>query len=231
MLEFNKLFDTAAHRKGGADALELLLPDPRTPAELSDMGDDRFLAAMTRCVFRAGFVWRVVTNKWPGFERAFDGFSPDAVRHLSDENLEQLATDPDIIRNLTKIRAVRDNATYVADISRDHGGFGRYLASWPTPDITTLWRELKARGQRLGGNTGPFFLREVGCDTFLLTDDVVASLVSQQIVSKRPTSQRDLASVQQAFNEWQQQSNRPLSHISRILSFTVGDNLAHSSIM
>ncbi len=109
MLEFNQLFDTAAHRKGGADALELLLPAPRTPAELGDMGDDRFLAAMTRCVFRAGFVWRIVKNKWPGFERAFDGFSPDAVRHLSDENLEQLATDPDIIRNLTKIRAVRDN--------------------------------------------------------------------------------------------------------------------------
>ncbi|MEM9058015.1 MAG: DNA-3-methyladenine glycosylase I, partial [Pseudomonadota bacterium] len=69
-----------------------------------------------------------------------------------------------------------------------------------------------------------FFLREVGCDTFLLTDDVVASLVSQKIVDRRPTAKRDLERTQQAFNEWRAQSGRPLCQISRVLSFTTGDN-------
>lgn len=227
MLDFERLFETAALRKGGAEALEQLLPAPRSPEELINTGNDRYLAAMTRCVFRAGFVWRIVENKWPGFEQAFASFDPDAVQHFSDEHLEQLAADPDIIRNLTKISAVRDNASYIADTAREHGSFGRYLADWPGNNITALWIELKRGGKRLGGNSGAFFLREVGCDTFLLTDDVVASLVSQKIVSRRPTSQRDLKLVQQAFNDWQQQSGRPLSHISRILSFTVGENRTH----
>lgn len=224
MHDFKKLFATAARRKGGAEMLEQLLPTPRSRAELVSTADDRYLAAMTRCVFRAGFVWRIVENKWQGFENAFADFDPDSVRHFSDEQLEQLATDPDIVRNLTKISAVRDNAAFVASVSRERGGFGRYLADWPKKDVVALWLDLKRAGTRLGGNTGPFFLREVGCDTFLLTDDVVASLVSQNIVSRKPTSRRDLSLVQDAFNAWHEQSGRPFSHISRIISCTVGDN-------
>jgi 3-methyladenine DNA glycosylase Tag len=81
---------------------------------------------------------------------------------------------------------------------------------------------LKKQGAQLGGNSGPSFLRMVGKDTFLLTDDVVAALVAQGVVDKRPTAQRDLRAVQQAFNQWQQESGRPLCQISRLLSMTVG---------
>ncbi|MEL7450604.1 MAG: DNA-3-methyladenine glycosylase I [Pseudomonadota bacterium] len=227
MLHFDEIYATAAHRKGGTASLEKLLPKARSPRALRATGNDRYLAAMTRCVFRAGFVWRVVQDKWPGFENAFAGFDPDAVRHYSDEALEALAANPDIVRNLTKIRATRDNAAFVARIADEHGSFGAFLAASPPGDVVSLWRELKRGGARLGGNSGPFFLREVGYDTFLLTDDVVASLVSQRIVARRPTSQRDLALTQEAFNTWHAQSGRPLCQLSRILSFTTGDNVVH----
>ncbi len=61
----------------------------------------------------------------------------------------------------------------------------------------------------------------IGKDTFLLTEDVVVALKAQGIVSRRPGSQRDLRIVQQAFNEWQQESQWQLCQISRLLSLTV----------
>ena len=60
-----------------------------------------------------------------------------------------------------------------------------------------------------------------GKDTFVLSDDVVAASVAQDIVTKRPTSQRDLALVQEAFNAWQAQSGRPLCQLSMLLALTV----------
>lgn len=70
--------------------------------------------------------------------------------------------------------------------------------------------------------TGPFFLREVGKDTFLLTSDVVKALRREKVVKGNPTSKRDLAAVQQAFNAWREESDRPLCQLSRILTFSVG---------
>ena len=64
----------------------------------------------------------------------------------------------------------------------------------------------------------------MGKDTFLLTTDVVASLVEQGIVDKKPASQKALGAVQHAFDTWHAQSGRPLCQISRVLSCTVGDN-------
>ncbi|MNN94368.1 hypothetical protein D3C81_2129780 [compost metagenome] len=60
-----------------------------------------------------------------------------------------------------------------------------------------------------------------GKDTFIPTDDVVAALKAQGIVDKAPTSQRDLATVQAAFNQWQEQSGRPLCQLSMMLAWTV----------
>ncbi len=224
MYDFDRLFDRAARRKGGADALERLLPVPADTATLEGLADDRYLSAMCRSVFQSGFVWRVVDAKWGNFEAVFSHFDPGVVRMLSDEALETMMQDRGLIRHYKKLHAVRDNATFVAEVAEEHGGFGRYLAAWPADQTTALWRELGRRGSRLGGNTGPFFLRSVGKDTFLLTTDVVASLIEQDIVDKKPTSQKALGAVQRAFDTWQAQSGRPLCQISRVLSCTVGDN-------
>ena len=81
---------------------------------------------------------------------------------------------------------------------------------------------MKKRGAQLGGQSAASFLRMVGKDSFRLSPDVVAALKAQGIVDKMPTSKRDLQLAQNAFNQWQNQSGQPLSHISMLLSFTVG---------
>jgi len=202
--------------------LEQVLPSTATPKELSEITDDRYLSMMTRCIFRAGFVWRIIDYKWPGFENAFANFNPLAVAHFSDERLEQLAQDTTIVRHFTKIVAVRNNAVYVLDQQRRHGSFAAFIAAWPTEDIVGLWLELNKQGSRLGGNSGPMMLRSMGKDTFLITKDVCDALVHHGFIDKfSVNSQRDLRRVQDIFNSLCEQSGRSLSEVSRILACTV----------
>ena len=222
MTSFQSIYDIAAKNRGSEELLEAILPKHKTPEALAELTDDRYLSMMTRCVFRAGFVWRVIDNKWPGFESAFSNFNPMAVAHFSDERLEELAQDRSIVRNFTKIVSVRNNAVYVLDKQRSHGSFGAFIAEWPTNNITGLWLELKKKGCRLGGNSGPMMLRSMGKDTFLMTKDVCAALVNHGFVDKiSPTSQRDLKQVETVFGALRDQSGRSLCEISRILACTV----------
>ena len=222
MTSFQTLYDLAAINKGSSAMLEQVLPLTATSKELSKITDDRYLSMMTRCIFRAGFVWRIIDYKWPGFENAFANFNPLAVAHFSDERLEQLAQDTTIVRHFTKIVAVRNNAVYVLDQQRRHGSFAAFIADWPTEDIVGLWLELKKQGSRLGGNSGPMMLRSMGKDTFLITKDVCDALVHHGFIDKfSVNSQRDLRRVQDIFNSLCEQSGRSLSEVSRILACTV----------
>lgn len=219
---YKKLYTLAAKNRGGADELEVILPRPKTAKQLTSQDDSRYLSMMTRCVFRAGFVWRVIDNKWPGFEAAFSEFNPLAIAHFSDEKLEELAKDTRIVRNFTKIVSVRHNATYVLDRQRSHGSFAKFIADWPEDDLIGLWLELKKHGSRLGGNSGPMMLRSMGKDTFLLSKDVCDALINQGLMKKfSPTAQRDLRLVAEVFADLREQSGRSLCEISRILACTV----------
>lgn len=223
MIHFDQLLDVAIRNRGGLEALEASLPKPLSTPELVALGDDRFLSAMGRCVFRAGFSWKVIDSKWPAFERAFAGFKPIAVAHFSDDKLEQLAMDTSIVRHLGKIRATRDNAVYICDVETSHPSFAHYVADWPGEDVVGLWLEFKRRGSRLGGNTGPMVLRTVGKDTFILSNDVQAALCNHGLVAEGTnfTAKRDLLAVQEVFNRLRQESGRSLAEISRILAYTV----------
>lgn len=206
-------------------SLETLLgPEPLTEPALAAVPDDRLFSDMTRRIFRAGLKHSLVDAKWPAFEQAFFGFDPRKVQLLSDEQIEAMMQNDALIRHLGKLKAARVNALMVAELSDAHGGFGRFLAGWPVTDIVGLWALLKKQGAQLGGNSGAYFLRMVGKDTFMLTDDVVTALKAQGVVDKKPSAQRDLKQVQAAFNHWHQESGRPMCQISRVLAFSIGPN-------
>jgi len=75
MLHFDKIYERAALRKGGIKALQDLLASMEASVDLHVLSDSDVQAEMTACVFRAGFVWRVVTAKWPGVIKAFNDFN------------------------------------------------------------------------------------------------------------------------------------------------------------
>ena len=225
MSGFDEIQSRAQSRKGGARALKALLPKVATNKQLIELGDDRYLAMMTKSINQAGFSWKVIENKWPSFEEAFLGFDPRKLSYLSPEQWEAFTSDKRVVRNWQKIKALQDNVFFVQDESRRSGGFGKFIAQWPVDDQIGLMAYLKKNGSRLGGQSALWFLRRVGKDCFIPARDVVVLLRSIGLdIADNPTSKRDLTKIQAQFNEWHIETGLPYSHLSRIAACSVGDN-------
>jgi 3-methyladenine DNA glycosylase Tag len=225
MRRFETIRARAAKRKGGEAGLASLLPDVPTRTALVRLADDRVLSQMAQRIFSAGFVWRVVESKWPGFEAAFLGFEPKRLLFQPDDYWAGLAGDARIVRNPQKIAAVRHNAQFVSDVAGEHGSFGKFLGDWPAADQIGLLAVLARRGARLGARTGQYFLRFIGKDCFVTSSDVVACLRDAGLdIAENPTSKKDLARIQEQFNRWAEETGLPLTHLSRICAMSIGEN-------
>ena len=192
MQDFQRIRARAAKRKGGDAVLMSLLGPVPDNAALAGVPDDRILSIMAERVFAAGFVWRVIEQKWPGFEEAFLGFEPKRLLFQPDDYWGALASDKRIVRNGQKIKSVRDNAAFVERVSKEHGGFGKFLAEWPADDQIGLTAYLGKHGSRLGGNTGQYLLRWLEWDAFVVSPDMAAALRDAGLdIAESPTSKKD----------------------------------------
>ena len=222
---YDELYQRACERKGGEAEVEALLPSSATKQHLKTLGSDRYLAEFTRKVFQSGFVWRIVNNKWTNFEEVFWNFDIERLLMMPEDMLERKASDPGIIRNYSKVKTVLQNAVMISDTERrENCNFGEFIANWPEDDVISLWIYLKKHGSRLGGNTGPYALRTLGVDTFLMTVDVETFLRNHKIVDSGTHSLRALKATQSYFNELREESGRSLSELSRLVSLGIGKN-------
>lgn len=221
MKSFQKLYEQAAKRKGGEEALEALIPERLSSSALAKIPDDRWLSGMARGVFQAGFNWSVVENKWPDIEAAYGGFDPRAVAFQSDDDLDELVRDPRVIRQWKKLKAIRSNAGYLVDLAAEHGTAAQYFADYPSREFIGLLDDMKRRGAYLGGTTAQYFLRRMGKDSFLLSKDVLAALAREKVFDGSPASKSSRAAIQDAFNEWVADGGQSLTRVSRVLAFTV----------
>jgi 3-methyladenine DNA glycosylase Tag len=221
VIPFEAVEERARERVGGMQALAQRLPLPKSADQLREVGDDRYLSLMSLRIFRAGLKHSLVDAKWPAFEDAFAGFEPARVVAMPDEELEALLNDRRLIRHWGKLKSVRANAAAIVKLARDAGGMGAYLAGWPRDDVVGLWDDLGKRFAQLGGNSGPYFLRMAGKDTFLLTEAVVKALNHWDAFAGAPKSKAERRLVQQVFNAWHQATSRPLCQLSMILAASV----------
>lgn len=65
MKSFDEIWQRTLDRKGSIEAIESRLPTVKTEEELEAIPDHRWLAEMTRSVFRAGFSWKVIDAPAP----------------------------------------------------------------------------------------------------------------------------------------------------------------------
>jgi 3-methyladenine DNA glycosylase Tag len=221
VIPFEAVEERARERAGGMQALTERLPVPKSAEQLRAVSDDRYLSLMSLRIFRAGLKHSLVDGKWPAFEEVFFGFEPARVVAMPDEDLEALLGDQRLIRHWGKLKAVRANAAAMVQLARETGGMGAYLAAWPRDNVVGLWDDLGKRFAQLGGNSGPYFLRMAGKDTFLLTDAVVKALNHWDAFAGAPKSKADRRRVQQVFNAWHQATSRPLCQLSMMLAASV----------
>ena len=110
------------------------------------LGD--YLEVMTKSVFQAGMSWDVVNTKWPGFQKAFDGFDAERVAEYTPDDIDRLAADKDIIRNVRKIEATVRNAQTMCELEGEYGSFRAYLQSHR--DFEASVKDLRDRFSFLG---------------------------------------------------------------------------------
>ncbi len=221
--KFGPILKLAAGYHGGEKSVLAQSVNAHAVRNLAKVPADRLLSVMTKCVFNAGFNWKVIEAKWDGFEAAFEGFDPGKLAFFGDEMLDRLVSDERIVRNGQKIKASLENARFVAEVESKEGGFGKFLANWPADDQTGLMDVLNKRGARLGGATGQYFLRFAGWDAWIASSHVCTALVREGVLAKpAATSKGDLARLQAAINDYHADSGLPRAQISRLLALSVG---------
>ena len=221
MRGFDEIFQIAAKRHGGAEALNAKLEPPPSVKLLREKPDAEWLSVFSKAIFSAGFNWKVVQNKWPGFEEAFHDFDVPKVAMMPPEDFDALMSDTRLIRNGTKLKAVQDNAVFLLDLAKEHGTASRFIADWPGTNYVGLLEVLKKKGSRLGGTSAQYALRFGGKDSFILSQDVTARLIAEGVIDKPATSKKAMEAVQIAFNTWADQSGRSLKEVSQTLAMSL----------
>ena len=221
MRSFDEIFDIAAARHGGREAILAAIPPVLAPEALAQIPDATFLAQFARGIFQAGISWQVVDKKWQGITAAFRDFLPARVAMIEGDALDDLLMNPDVIRSGAKITGIRDTAVWMTQVAVEHGSFAARVAQWPVSDHAGLLSWMAKEGARLGGNTGAYALRALGREGFLLSADVTERLIIEGVIDAPATSTRALKAVQQAFNHWQAESGLTLTAISRILAQSI----------
>lgn len=134
--------------------------------------DDRYLFEMLVLEgAQAGLSWETILKRRDGYRNAFHEFDVQRVMRMTDEELEALQDNPNIIRNRLKICSVRQNASVFAKIQEMFGSFDAYvwqfvnkrpiINSWEhfedvpitTPESDALSKDLKKRGMTFVGST------------------------------------------------------------------------------
>lgn len=120
---------------------------------------------------QAGLSWETILNKREGYRRAFHNFDVNRVASMTDEELEQLRDNSEIVRNRLKINMARKNARVFLDIKHEFGSFKDYLWAYvdhqpiqnhwetmgdvpaSTPLSDKISKDLKKRGMSFVGTT------------------------------------------------------------------------------
>jgi DNA-3-methyladenine glycosylase I len=151
--------------------------------------DDRLLFEMLILEgAQAGLSWETILKRRDGYRKAFHNFDPAKVARMTDEKLEALLANTDIIRNRLKVFGARKNAIAFRAIQKEFGSFDAYVWNFvggkpqinrpksiddmrsTSPESDALSHDLKKRGMTFVGSTIMYaFMQAVG-----LVDDHAA---------------------------------------------------------
>ncbi|MDA4117903.1 MAG: DNA-3-methyladenine glycosylase I [Thaumarchaeota archaeon] len=123
--------------------------------------DAGYFERMSKTLFTAGLSWTMVEKKWPNFQKAFAGFSPEKVAKMTQKDVKSLMSNDGIVKNERKIKATIQNANEFLKLKKDFGSFREYLDSLGK-DETALQSDLQKRFQHVGPSTARMFLWSVG---------------------------------------------------------------------
>jgi DNA-3-methyladenine glycosylase I len=153
----------------GSDPLSIEYHDQEWGVPLHD--DQKLFEFLILEGMQAGLSWMTILRKREKFRTAFDYFDPQMIAKYDNAKIEQLMTNPGIIRNHRKIEAVLQNARSFLAVQAEFGSFDAYIwqfvggqpkvNAWKTvseipansEQSAAMSKDLKARGFNFVGPT------------------------------------------------------------------------------
>jgi len=145
---------------------------------------------------QAGLSWLTILKKRENYRVAFDNFDPAKVALYDDAKIEELMSNPGIVRNRLKIKAAIANAKAVLAIQNEHGSLAHFLWSYvddkpivnrfatvedfivTSPISDKISKDLKKRGMNFVGSTIIYaFMQAVG----MVNDHFVDCFVYEEL--------------------------------------------------
>ena len=120
---------------------------------------------------QAGLSWSTILNKREGYRAAYDNFDPVKVAAYDEARVEELMSNPGIVRNQLKIRSSITNAQHFLEVQKEFGSFDVYIWGFvnhkpiinhyknmsevpaTSPESDALSKDLKKRGFKFVGST------------------------------------------------------------------------------
>lgn len=105
--------------------------------------DDRMLFEMLNLEgAQAGLSWFTILQKRENYKKLFANFDAKKLAKFSDEKLQEILTNPGIIRNKLKVFGVRKNAIAFLKVQEEFSTFSDYLWSWvDDKPIVNKWKD------------------------------------------------------------------------------------------
>lgn len=152
-----------------SDPLYIAYHDTEWGVPLHD--DRRLFEFLVLEGMQAGLSWLTILKKRDNFRKAFDNFHVRKVARYDEGKIQELLSNPGIIRNRQKIEAAINNAKAFLVIQKEFGSFDAYIwqfvggqpkqNAWKTlkelpartPESDALSKDLIKRGFKFVGST------------------------------------------------------------------------------
>lgn len=162
--------------------------------------DCKLFEFMVLDAFQAGLSWQIVLKKREGFRKAFDHFDFKKIARYTEDKIQLLLKDENIIRNQLKIRATVNNAQRFIEVQKEFGTFDKYIWQFTgqktihnrwkqlseipakSPESDAMSKDLQKRGFKFVGSTICYaFMQAAG----MVNDHLVTCLRYKEL--KKPS--------------------------------------------
>jgi len=126
----------------GDDALLIRYHDKEWGTPVHD--DRELFEHLTLDCMQAGLSWITILRKREAYRKAFDGFQIRKVARYDEAKVQELLSDPGIVRNRQKIEAAINNAKCVLKVQKERGSFDSFIWSFVGGEARhNEWRSFK----------------------------------------------------------------------------------------
>ena len=101
---------------------------------------------------QAGLSWETILKKREGYREAFDQFDAEKIAKYSDDKIESLLQNPNIIRNRLKVKSAVLNAQLFLEVQKEYGSFDTYI--WQFTGGKTIQNRFKKNISTPSKHTG-----------------------------------------------------------------------------